>query len=398
MSRNKSSKARRRPVCNEPMRKKGFTKAGAQRWKCDAYRLSSTMKRQDPTRMAESRAFLAWLTSKQSMGEAAMGLGLKRKAFARRTAWCWRVEPALPSVPRSHRYVMADGTYVPYGWYLLILTGDDGRPIGWQWCSTETKASYSRLFRRLKRPGLLVCDGGRGCLAAIEQRWKDVAVQRCLVHVLRNTRVDPTHKPKSEVGKTLLNLARELTRVGTGTADEAAAWLADLNAWHGEHGDHLKERTTARQDSAHAKGRKWWWTHERLRHAYFRLVRLNRAGMLFAFCDPATTKDDGSLPSTTNQLEGGVNAVVKRTLDHHRRLSEEHMKRCCEWVVYMLTANPDPESFVTPAHRRTVGKTGAAGGKDPIPGTVTAVQLPADGIDAYESGFGVRKSWARRSN
>ena len=36
------------------------------------------------------------------------------------------------------------------------------------------------------------------------------------------------------------------------------------------------------------------------------------------------------LPSTTNQLEGGGDAVVKRTLDHHRGLSEAHMRRCCE--------------------------------------------------------------------
>ncbi|WP_163229679.1 IS1249 family transposase [Bifidobacterium aerophilum] len=377
------------------MCRNGFTKAGAQRWKCDACRLSSTMKRQDPTRMAEFRAFVAWLTGKQSMGEAAAGLGLKRKAFARRTAWCWRVEPALPSVPRAHRYVMTDGTYVPYGWCLLVLTGDDGRPIAWQWCSAETRPAYLQLFRGTKRPSSLVCDGGQGCLTAAETRWKEVPVQRCLVHVLRNTRVDLTNKPRSAAGRTLLKLARGLTEIST--ADGAAAWLADLNAWHGEHGDYLKERTTAKQDPAHAKGRKWWWTHERLRRAYFRLVRLNRAGMLFAFCDPAVVKGDATLPSTTNQLEGGVNAVVKRTLDHHRGLSEAHMRRCCEWAVYMLTADPDPVSFVTPDHWKSIRKEPAEDDA-PTPGTLTGVQLPAAGIDAYEGGLGIRKGWAGRSH
>ena len=94
----------------------------------------------------------------------------------------------------------------------------------------------------------------------------------------------------------------------------------EVNDWHGRHDDHLKERTVAKQDPMHARGRKWWWTHERLRRAYFRLVRLNRAGVLFAFCDPAVLKGGGPLPSATNQLEGGVNAVVKRALDHHRGL------------------------------------------------------------------------------
>lgn len=68
----------------------------------------------------------------------------------------------------------------------------------------------------------------------------------------------------------------------------------EVNDWHGRHDDHLKERTVAKQDPTHARGRKWWWTHERLRRAYFRLVRLNRAGVLFAFCDPAVLKGGGA--------------------------------------------------------------------------------------------------------
>ncbi|MBW3089111.1 IS1249 family transposase [Bifidobacterium sp. 82T24] len=395
MSRPKSSKARRCPVCGRPMRKKGFTKAGAQRWKCDACRLSSTMQREDSARMAEFRAFIAWITGKRSMSEAAAGLGLKRREFARRIAWCWNVEPSLPPVLRVHRYVMADGTYVPYGWCLLIATGDDGRPLAMQWCSGETTMAYRRLFAGVERPGLLVCDGGQGCLTAAETRWKGIPVQRCLVHALRNTRVDLTNRPKSEAGRTLLELARRLTKVKS--ADEAAAWLTDLNRWHGKHGDYLKERTRAADDPVHARGRKWWWTHERLRRAYFRLVKLNRDGMLFAFCDPDATKDDGALPSTTNQLEGGVNAVVKRTLDHHRGLSEAHMRRCCEWTVYMLTKDPDPMSLITPEHWKTTSRK-TIEDDGPEPGTMTDVQLPATGVDAYESGFGIRTGWAGRSH
>ena len=262
-------------MCGRAMRRNGFTKARSQRWRCDACRLSTVAERGDPARRAEFRAFIAWVTGKESMGEAAARLGITRQTFSARIAWCWSVEPVLPPASRSHRYVMADGTYVPYGWCLLALTGDDGRPVAWQWCSTETKDAYRQLFGRSKRPGLLVCDGGQGCLAAAGARWKGVRAQRCLVHVLRNTRVDLTNRPKSEAGRALLKLARRLTKIST--VDGAANWLAELNAWHGEHGDYLKERTTAKQDPAHARGRKWWWTHERLRRAYFRLVRLNRA-------------------------------------------------------------------------------------------------------------------------
>lgn len=72
------------------------------------------------------------------------------------------------------------------------------------------------------------------------------------------------------------------------------------------------------------------------------------------------------------------------------------MRRCREWAIYMLTEQPDPMALVTPEHWRT-RKGKPAGNDGPMPGTMTAVQEPTDGVDAYESGFGIRKGWAGRS-
>ena len=55
---------------------------------------------------------------------------------------------------------------------------------------------------------------------------------------------------------------------------------------------------------------------------------------------------------TTNRLEGGVNSVVKDVLRNHRGLPEGHMRRACEWVCYMKTAHPRPESFIPDALRK----------------------------------------------
>lgn len=68
----------------------------------------------------------------------------------------------------------------------------------------------------------------------------------------------------------------------------------------------------------------------------------SNTGTLFAYLE-----QDGA-PNNTNRLEGGVNADLKRKLDAHRGLSDEHTRQCCEWVVYMKSADPDPERFVTP--------------------------------------------------
>ncbi|KFI73653.1 IS3509a transposase [Bifidobacterium minimum] len=96
-------------------------------------------------------------------------------------------------------------------------------------------------------------------------------------------------------------------------------------------------------------------------------------------------------PSTTNRLEGGVNADIKRVLDTHRGLTEEPMKRC-ERVLYMKTHNPDPASFITAAHEETTEPPTTSTG---LPAGST--QEAAPGIDAHESGFDIRKGWAGKT-
>lgn len=264
------------PLCGERMRKKGFTSAGRQRWLCPDCRFSGVRDRQSRRRMAEFRAFLDWVTGTRTMRESAASIGISRQAFASRVAWCWNVRPSIAPDGVVHHYLEADGTYVPYGWCLLVATGEDGRPLAWQWCDKENAAAYRGLFGGIARPDVLVTDGGAGCVAAAGGLWEGVRVQRCLVHVLRNTRRDLTGRPRSEAGRELLRLARRITKVAD--ADGAAAWLASLNAWHAEYGSLVRQRTRAREDPGNPKaraGRKWWYTHERLRRAYFRFVGLN---------------------------------------------------------------------------------------------------------------------------
>ena len=108
---------------------------------------------------------------------------------------------------------------------------------------------------------------------------------------------------------------------------------------------------------------------------------------------PATPKPApaGSVPSTTNRLEGGVNADIKRVLDAHRGLTEEHMKRC-EWVLYMKAHNPDPGSFITTTPDETTEPPTTSTG---LP--AGSIQEAAPGVDAYESGFGIRKGRAGKT-
>lgn len=332
------------------MKKNGRTGKGVQRWKCPACRLSSTMPQRRRRRERTLEEFLSWLLGPSSQ-RAADSAGDAR-ALRKRIAWCWRIRPRIAPPDARRHTVMADGTYMGHGWCLIIaIDGQTGEVLDRQWCAHESKAAYLALFSRLPAPDVLITDGLRGAEAACTQAWPGTRIQRCLVHVQRNARTDLTSRPGLQAGRELKRLSDGLTSVET--AGQAVRWGEALNAWHERWKDFIAERTYARDDPSNPKAsrRRWWWTHEELRRCYRRLERLFREGRLFAYLEPELLKG-GPVARTTNRLEGGVNSVVKDVLRNHRGLPEEHMRRACEWVCYMKTAHPRPESFIPDALRK----------------------------------------------
>lgn len=248
-------------MCGRAMKKNGRTGKGVQRWKCPACRLSSTMPQRRRRRERTLEEFLSWLLGPSSQ-RAADSAGDAR-ALRKRIAWCWRIRPRIAPPDARRHTVMADGTYMGHGWCLIIaIDGQTGEVLDWQWCAHESKAAYLTLFSRLPAPDVLIADGLRGAEAACTQAWPGTRIQRCLVHVQRNTRTDLTSRPRLQAGRELKRLSDGLTSVET--AGQAVRWGEALNAWHERWKDFIAERTYARDDPSNPKAsrRRWWWTHD----------------------------------------------------------------------------------------------------------------------------------------
>lgn len=376
------------------MKKNGRTAKGVQRWKRPDCSLSSTMPQERAAHARVPGGFLAWLPGRQP--QCALDPSGDSRALRKRTAWCWNIHPSIPPVTARHHTVMADGTYMGHGWCLIIaIDGESGETLGFQWCGHESKAAYTALFSRMPAPDVPITDGLRGAEAACQEAWPGTRIQRCLVHVQRNTRTDLTSKPKLEAGRQLKKLSDRLAKAHDG--ETAVKWGEALNAWHITWGSFINERTHAKDDPTNPKAmrRQWRRTHEDVRRCHRRLERLFRGGRLFAFLDPAPTAG-GPVARTTNRLEGGVNSPLKHVLLDHHGPPEEHMRRAREWVRYMKSGNPDPASLIKPEHWKPAKAVPEPDGDDDGPRSYdTGIQANNHDDPASKPGFYIRKGHVR---
>lgn len=257
--------------------------------------------------------FLTWLVGKHSQVDVD-GAGTGR-SFRHRTAWCWDIEPRLGPVTTTHHQVLVDGIWIG-SWCLLIAITETLQVLAWQWCARESTPAWMALLEKIPAPTVVVCDGGSGIAAAVRQAWPETRTQRCLFHVQMNIRRYLTLNPRTDAGRRLLALSRELSAVHK--ADDAIAWRLKLETWWQAHGHLTKERTY--------DGHRWWFTHDRLRKAWQLLSRLTRDNTLFTFIDHGNTR-------TTSPLEGGINNGIRHVLRSHRGMTEQHMKRAAEWFL-----------------------------------------------------------------
>lgn len=116
------------------------------------------------------------------------------RTWDRNNVWCWQTKPNWQVSGEVYDHIFIDGTYIPYGWCVLIASTPEG-VIAYQLCQRDSKASYRGLLSRIHAPINVVTDENKGALVAIKECWPTTRIQRCLVHVARNIRRITTSRP-----------------------------------------------------------------------------------------------------------------------------------------------------------------------------------------------------------
>lgn len=290
------------------MRKYGMTAAGTQRWQCRSCDATGVQKRDDHANRLWHRCFTDWLMAPTSLTTIADRLHCSVRNVARHVQRHWGKQPTPPHWVAPSSLVVLDGTsLVARERVVLVARGIGDHPnIAWVFTQRETTAAWSELLSAIPAPQFVVCDGQKGLLSAIKTHWPRTAIQRCLIHVVRQSLAWLTRKPQTYAGQQLRIIVGQLLAIRT--RRQRRKWLHRFRHWCRRWTIFLNART--RHPIA---PKRWWYTHKKLRRVRTLIER--SLPHLFTFVRYP------EVPRTSNHVEGGINARLHELFRAHRGIS-----------------------------------------------------------------------------
>lgn len=311
-------------VCGGICIKYGKNKSGTQRWFCSNCSIVITPKIDNSVKQLQ--IFLRWLFGRETQ-KSMSGEG---RTFRRKTAAFWDIWPMPPIVESKRDVLFVDGIYLGRKACILVCC-DEEHVLGWYLCRYEHAAAWIALMSRIAEPKVVVSDGGTGFVKALKKAWPHAEHQRCLFHVFSQVKRYTTSRPKTAAGIELYMLGKDLLHLEN--RETAEKWTNRFLDWMTKYHEFLSQMTIDEYGNKRP-------THERLLKAQRSILKLLREETMFTYLDESLRAEIEKIPSTTNQIEGGINSRLRTMLRDHRGLSIERRIKAVFWWCYMHSPKP----------------------------------------------------------
>lgn len=241
----------------------------------------------------------AYVWGKQTLTELALAKG-RSHVWVRTQLDAIEVTPV--SIDPQPTVLIADTTFWGRRYGVCVFRSASlKKNIWWNEVAGERVAHYHYGRKIMEAKGWIftaaVVDGRRGLTAV----FKDIPVQLCLFHQIKQVTKYLTRRPQTEAAKELRSLALTLTRTTESEFTNA------LELWFIKWESFINEKT----ENVFLRKTKWFYTHNRVRCAYFSLKR--NLPHLFTY----ERYPELNIPKTTNSLDGFFSALKKRLGVHH---------------------------------------------------------------------------------
>ena len=163
----------------------------------------------------------------------------------------------------------------------------------------------------------VTCDGLTNIIKAVRKASPQTIIQRCLVHIQRETLIWLTRNPKSPAGKELRVIISGLHLIKS--RNDWGYWVVNLIEWYNKYKEFVNQKTY------HPQTNRYWFTHKSVRKSFVHIKR--------ALPDMFHYLDNPNIPKSTNGLESFF-GHLKQNISIHRGLSKMHYKNYVKWYLY----------------------------------------------------------------
>jgi len=205
----------------------------------------------------------------------------------------------------------------------------------------DTEIRYSQLYRftdkeryvqikedldNIQRLGIVIkaitCDGNKAILKAIRNSCPEVILQRCLVHIHRESNIWLRKKPVNSRSVELKKIVNQLFKVKK--HNDKLKWIAMFEEWFRQNKAYVNEKKSNPETG------RWWYRHKDLRRTAVMIKR--------AIPDMFRFLEDSNIPTSTNNIESFF-GHLKDTLSIHRGLSHKNKRAFIQWYLHLKNRN-----------------------------------------------------------
>jgi hypothetical protein len=156
-------------------------------------------------------------------------------------------------------------------------------------------------------------------LKAVRKAFKgQVALERCLGHIQRMSRIWLTQEPKSSAGRNLLAITQKIHKIDS--EEKCQYWLRALYNWDIAYCEFIKELIIYP-----LTGHIWY--------KYKMIMRVKRL-LINTIPDMFHYLEDSEIPKSTNALES-LHGHLKDNLSVHRGMTYRNRKNIIKWYMYL---------------------------------------------------------------
>jgi hypothetical protein len=266
--------------------------------------------------------FERWVSERQVYKYLVRDSGLSQSSLQRLFRHYLQQAPEVAIRSKEQAHLLIDATYFPNDLCLVLYYDHDIRYSQlYRMTDQERYEQMREDLANLKLLGVdiasITCDGHKALLKAIRKVYPDMLIQRCLVHIKRQSRTWLTRSPKSPVAQELLHLSNRITSLKD--YEQCNQWLADLYHWHQRSEFYINEKTF-NQDTG-----RYWYRHKMLHQTTSLIIK--------AIPNMFQYLDDPQIPNTTNRLESFF-GHLKEKLEIHRGLRPQAKRNFIKWYLH----------------------------------------------------------------